>query len=46
VAFEILGADLLVSFALPDVAHDAAAVASAMSVEDKDGQACEPYRKR
>jgi hypothetical protein len=40
--FQILRAYLLVGFALPDVAHDAAAVAATVGVEDKDRKAHEP----
>jgi hypothetical protein len=39
VTFQILRAHLVVGFALPDVAHDTAAVASIVSVQDEDGQA-------
>ena len=40
--FQILRAYLLVGFALPDVAHDAAAVAATVGVEDEDREAREP----
>ncbi len=46
VAFEILCAQLLVGFAFPDVAHDTAAVASTVGVEDEDGQAREARWRR
>ena len=40
--FQILRSYLLVGFAFPDVAHDAAAVAAVVGVEDEDRQTCEP----
>ena len=40
--FQILRADMLVGFALPDVAHDAAAVTPTVGVEDEDRKAHDP----
>ena len=45
-AFEILRPYLLAGFSLPDVAHDAAAVAATVGVEDEDRQTIEPGRRR
>ena len=46
VTFQVLRADLVVGFALPDVAHDTATVASTMSVEDEDWQTRELFWRR
>ncbi len=37
VAFQIFRFDLLIGFAFPDIAHDAAAIASAMNIQDENG---------
>jgi hypothetical protein len=42
VMFQILRTHLVVGFALPNVAHDTAAVASTVGVQDEDGQGREP----
>jgi hypothetical protein len=46
VPFQILGAHLVTGFALPYVAHDTAAVASSVGVQDENGQSREPCRRR
>jgi hypothetical protein len=42
VMFQVLRTHLISGFALPDVTHDTAAVASTVGVQDKDGQGHEP----
>jgi len=44
--FEGFRGELFAVGALPDVAHDAAAVAERVRVEDQDGQLCEDARAR
>jgi hypothetical protein len=46
VMFEILGAHLVVGVALPDVAHDTAAVAATVGVQDEDWQSRVPRWRR
>ena len=46
VPLQILNAYLVVGFTLPDVAHDAAAVATAVSVQDEDRESREPRGRR
>jgi hypothetical protein len=42
VTLQILRAHLVAGFALPDVAHDTAAVAATVGVQDENGQSREP----
>jgi hypothetical protein len=43
---QILGAHLLTGFTLPDVAHDTAAVAATVGVQDENGNSREPRWRR
>ena len=44
--FQVLHSNLVVGFTLPDIAHDAAAVAAAVGVQDEDRQSREPRWRR
>jgi hypothetical protein len=44
--FHILHTDLIIGFALPDVAHDTAAVTATVGVQNEDGQSREPSWER